>query len=250
MGKIKSSKFDPNQVKRLAQRYNYTEITLKPREASYMLSFEHQNMRGCGGTESNSGHVRIDVYFTTGKVTTSLNHHKAGKGQMFRPIQDIAMLEKIFHYPRHHSNAGYKVKPETRDKRRQEGLDKREIFRLARQNKCAELSLPPQEISTKLAFSHPEADLIQVWFTTGTVKVTLKKNDRLSEEINKKVDLQKLKEILSDPRKFVTKSGTKTAQKENIVGQLLSTAGQNQSLKDALKEIRKNTANIIARGDI
>ena len=126
MGKNKSPKFDPNQVRRIAVKYNYTPIQLKEREATYMLSFEHQNMRGCGGTESNSGHVRIDVYFTTGKATTSLNHHKAGKGQMHRDL-DIATLEKIFEYPRHHSNTGYKVKPETRDKRKQEGIDKREI---------------------------------------------------------------------------------------------------------------------------
>ena len=249
MGKNKVPKFDPNQVKRLALRYNYTEIPREPREASYMLSFEHQNMRGCGGSESNSGHVRIDVYFTTGKVTTSLNHHKAGKGQMFRPIEDLVMLDRIFNYPRHHSNAGYKVKPETRDKRRQEGLDKREIFRLARQNGCTEQPLPPQETFTKLAFSHPQADLIQVWFTTGTVKVTLKKYDRHSEEIHKKVDLQKLKEILTDPRKFVSPNGTKTSQKENIVTKM-SSNGQNQSLQDALREIRENTANIIASGHI
>ena len=214
-----------------------------------MLSFEHQNMKGCGGTQSNSGHVRIDVYFTTGKVTTSLNHHKAGKGQMFRPIEDIAMLERIFEYPRYHSNAGYTVKPETRDKRRQEGLDKRAVSRLARQNGCNELPLPPQEKSKKLAFSHPQADLIQVWFTTGTVKVTLKKGNRHSEETHKKVDLQRLKEIFSNPQKFVTKNGTKSAVKENIVGQM-SSSGQRQSLKDALKEIRENTANIISGGHI
>ena len=160
---------------------------------------------------------------------------------------DIATLEKIFEYPRHHSNTGYKVKPETRDKRKQEGLDKREIWRLARQNRCEELLLPPQEKSKKLAFSHPQADLIQVWFTTRTVEVTLKENDRLSKEFHKKVDLQKLNEIFSDPQKFVTKKETKAAPKENIVGQISSNS-QNQSLRDALKEIRENTANIIASG--
>ena len=206
MGKTKNLKFAPPQVRGIAVRYCYSEIPLKAREAAYMLSFEHQNMKGCGGIESNSGHVRIDVYFTTGKVTTSLNHHKAGKGQMFRPIEDIAMLERIFEYPRYHSNAGYTVKPETRDKRRQEGLDKRAVSRLARQNGCDELPLPPQEKSKKLAFSHPQADLIQVWFTTGTVKVTLKRSDRHFEEIYKiykNVDLQRLTEIFSGPRNIV-----------------------------------------------
>jgi hypothetical protein len=72
--------------------------------------------------------------------------------------------------------------------------------------------------------------------------VTLKKNDRHSEEIHKKVDLQKLTEIFRDPRKFVSPIGTKTSQKENIVTHM-SSNGQNQSMQDALKEIRENTAN-------
>merc|ERR1712150_235415 len=78
--------------------------------------------------------------------------------------------------------------------------------------------------------------------TTGSVKVTLKKNDRHSGYHHKKVDLQKLKEILSDPRKFVSENAPKTSQKENIVTQM-SSNGQNQSMQDALKEIRENTAN-------
>ena len=61
MGKTKNLKFAPPQVRGIAVRYCYSEIPLKAREASYMLSFEHQNMKGCGGTESNSGHVRIRV---------------------------------------------------------------------------------------------------------------------------------------------------------------------------------------------
>ena len=223
-------------------RYNYSEISLKEREASYMLSFEQQNMRGCGGTESHSGHVRIDVYFTTGKVTTCLNHHKSGKGQMFRPIENIAMLDKIFQYPRYHSNAGYKSKQETWSKRKKESLDKGEICRLARQVRCQEIPVTPQEKFTKLMFSHPEADIIQVWFTTGTVKISVKRNDRNSEEIHKNVDLQKLGEIFREPRKFVSKKVT-SGPKENIVGQMRKT-GEKQTLREVLNEISEEAATI------
>ena len=108
MGRNRRTVFEPRQVKSIAEKYGYTEIPVKPQVSGYMLSFEHPSKRGCGGTDSEAGHVRIDVYFTTGKVTTSLNHHKAGKGQMIRENVDLAMVERIFSYPRYHSNTGYK----------------------------------------------------------------------------------------------------------------------------------------------
>ena len=40
MGKTKNPKFAPYQVRGIAVRYCYSEIPLKAREASYMLSFE------------------------------------------------------------------------------------------------------------------------------------------------------------------------------------------------------------------
>ena len=47
MVKSKELKFQVHDVKRIASRYDYTEISLQlqPREAQYMLLFEHQNMQ-------------------------------------------------------------------------------------------------------------------------------------------------------------------------------------------------------------
>ena len=215
MGRNRRTVFEPRQVKGIAEKYSYTEIPLKPQVSGYMLSFEHPSKRGCGGTDSEAGHVRIDVYFTTGKVTTSLNHHKAGKGQMIRENVDLAMVERIFSY---HSNTGYKEKQETRDKRRMVGLNQRDIVRLAREMRCEELAVSPQERRKLAVFSHPQADLLRVWFTTGTVQIVLSKTDRRSGVYLKNFNLQQLREIFRDPVGFVSgKTGTSSAPKENIV---------------------------------
>ena len=69
-----------------------------------MLSFHHRNKRGCG-------EVRINVYFTTGTVSTSLDHPTSGKTQLFRPNgPDYELLDKIFENPRVHTDKGYREK--------------------------------------------------------------------------------------------------------------------------------------------
>ena len=45
MVKSKELKFQVHDVKRIASRYDYSEISLQPREPQYMMSFEHQNMQ-------------------------------------------------------------------------------------------------------------------------------------------------------------------------------------------------------------
>ena len=45
MVKSKKLKFQVHDVNRIASRYDYSEISLQPREAQYLLPFEHQNMQ-------------------------------------------------------------------------------------------------------------------------------------------------------------------------------------------------------------
>ena len=89
-----------------ASTYAYKEIELKEKEAAYMLSFQHKNRPGCG-------EVRVNVWITTGTVSTSLDHPKAGKTQLFRKNgPDYDLLDRIFENPRVHSDKGYKEKEE------------------------------------------------------------------------------------------------------------------------------------------
>ena len=58
-----------------------------------------------------AGPVRINVWITTGTVSTSLDHPKAGKTQLFRKNgPDYEMLDRIFENPRVHSGSGYREK--------------------------------------------------------------------------------------------------------------------------------------------
>ena len=42
---------DPNAIRRLAKEFNYAEINVGPKEKSYLMRFQHQNKRGCGGRD-------------------------------------------------------------------------------------------------------------------------------------------------------------------------------------------------------
>ena len=104
----KSEKLSPQRVREIAWLQGYKEIYLAERESRHMLSFSHLSKFGCGGHDKNRGPVRIDVYFTTGTVTTSLDHPKQGKGQLQRSFQpDYVLLQKIFENPRYHTDSGY-----------------------------------------------------------------------------------------------------------------------------------------------
>merc|ERR1739845_237942 len=109
----KTPKLSAERVRKIAQKHGYQEEALAAREQEYMLSFKHDSVPGCDGP------VRIDVYFTTGKVTTSLKHPKQGHNPLQREIwSDYDLLEKIFVNPRHHSDTGYHTREEK--KRREE----------------------------------------------------------------------------------------------------------------------------------
>ena len=101
-------KLSPERVREIAWRREYREIALAAREQGHMMSFKHDSKPGCGGPDQDHGPVRIDVYFTTGKVTTSLHHPTRGRGQLQRDFEpDYSLLEKIFVNPRYHSDSGY-----------------------------------------------------------------------------------------------------------------------------------------------
>ena len=103
----KSEKLSPQRVREIARLQGYKEIYLAERESRHMLSFSHHSKFGCGGHDKARGPVRIDVYFTTGTVTTSLNHTRQGKGQLQRFQPDYVLLQKIFENPRYHTDSGY-----------------------------------------------------------------------------------------------------------------------------------------------
>ena len=106
-----SPKLSPERVRDIAKRSGYEEIILAAKQQGYMMSFKHGSKPGCGGPNQEYGPVRIDVYFTTGKVTTSLHHPTRGRGQLQRDFEpDYNLLEEIFVNPRYHSGTGYRTR--------------------------------------------------------------------------------------------------------------------------------------------
>jgi hypothetical protein len=83
---------DIHTVARLAGELGYSQIQFN--KASRVISF-------------GRGQVRINVYYTTGTVSTSLDHPVQGKTQLFRRKVDIRSLREIFDNPRMHTGAGY-----------------------------------------------------------------------------------------------------------------------------------------------
>lgn len=53
---------------------------------------------------------RINIYTTTMTVSTSINHPKKGKTQLFRKLVDFDELNIIFQNPRVHTDKGYYTK--------------------------------------------------------------------------------------------------------------------------------------------
>jgi hypothetical protein len=60
-----------------------------------------------GMVSYSDGAVRFNVYLTTMTVTTSLDHPKKGKGQLFRRNVSLDVLRSIFKNPRTHTGKGY-----------------------------------------------------------------------------------------------------------------------------------------------
>jgi len=61
--------------------------------------------------------ARINVYYSTGTVGTSLDHPRQGKTQLFRRNVDLAALREILRDPRVHTDKGY----QRRQSQRQNG---------------------------------------------------------------------------------------------------------------------------------
>ncbi|WIA29386.1 hypothetical protein OEZ86_011890 [Tetradesmus obliquus] len=54
--------------------------------------------------------VKMDYYYTTGTVKTSMDHPSQGKTQMFRRGLDEAQFESVCNNPRAHTGQGYQTK--------------------------------------------------------------------------------------------------------------------------------------------
>ena len=64
-----------------------------------------------------AGPVRLNVWLTTGTVSTSLDHPTSGKTQLFRKnVPDYDLLERIFENPRVHTDKGYREKEKKEEK--------------------------------------------------------------------------------------------------------------------------------------
>jgi hypothetical protein len=81
-------------VRRAAASRGYREV--QHNEASRVLGFV-----------SRDGQARINVYYTTGTVGTSLEHPRQGRTQLFRRGITLAELGEILDNPRVHTGAGY-----------------------------------------------------------------------------------------------------------------------------------------------
>lgn len=85
---------DVDAVRRAAASRGYREV--QHNEASRVLGFV-----------SRDGQARINVYYTTGTVGTSLEHPRQGRTQLFRRGITLAELGEILDNPRVHTGAGY-----------------------------------------------------------------------------------------------------------------------------------------------
>ena len=90
--KKKKAGFAPSKLRKLAERFGYTEIDFN--DVSKVLGFRKET-------------IRINVYYTTQTVGTCLNHPKRGKSQLFRRDVNWKQLENIFENPRRHTGKGY-----------------------------------------------------------------------------------------------------------------------------------------------
>jgi len=191
----------PSLVKELAFKKDYRELDVSLNDRKHLLMFSHPHKKGCGGTVKESGPVKICVYYTTGKVSTSLEHPKAGKGQLQRTVADMSMLAMVFDNPRVHSNTGYHKREETRQRHRENGLNCRRVVQLACEKyKCAQAPGKPQDRNKLVIFMHPTGVRIRVWLNSGTVGL-MKKG--MKEVYVKKVSMSNIETYLDNPLKAV-----------------------------------------------
>jgi len=189
--------FPPATVRQLAFQRDYREIDVAPNDRGHMLRFSHPAKRGCGGTSTECGPVKICVYFTTGKVSTSLEHPRAGKGQLQRSVGDITMLARVFDNPRVHSNTGYHKTEETRKRHKENGLNPKRLIPLALDRyKCSLVPGPPQDRNKVVVLKHPTNIRIRIWLNTGTLGILHKDN---KEIFVKKLTINSIEKYLENP---------------------------------------------------
>lgn len=101
-----------SEIRHLATEHGYKEIDHNIFSKS--ISFR--------GGPSNS--TRINVYYTTGTIGTSLNHPRRGKSQLFRRgIKTLDQLKTIFSNPRVHTGGGYYTRKNVRQQWKKQGTD-------------------------------------------------------------------------------------------------------------------------------
>ncbi|KAL0482897.1 hypothetical protein AKO1_014186 [Acrasis kona] len=79
----------------------------KPEEHGWVHQGRNENSRV---DFYQRGSEKMDHYYTTGTVKTSLNHPVQGKTQMFRRNLTADQFESVCKNPRHHTNKGYQRK--------------------------------------------------------------------------------------------------------------------------------------------
>jgi len=232
----------PAEVRRVAEEQGYQELEVAPNDRNHLLRFRHPSKKGCGGTTRETGAVKICVYFTTGKVSTSLEHPRAGKGQLQRTVRDMALLVRVFQNPRVHSNTGYHKTEETRKRHRENGLNPKQITSLAcRKYNCTQVAGPPQDKNKLVVFKHPTGYRIRVWFNTGTLGVQIKEE---KEVYVKKLTLVSIEKFLENPSLALAENqssgifGQANKNREVLteVHQTSSSANSNQRIKAASEQ--------------
>ncbi len=85
-------------------KHNLEEVRKMAKTYGWVFTDHQENV---GLVSFRKDGARLNLYYTTGTVGTSLDHPKKGKTQMFRKGVDMELLEKLFKNPRLHTRKGY-----------------------------------------------------------------------------------------------------------------------------------------------
>lgn len=104
------------RIREIARECRLEEIYLN--ETSKVISFRSSSKRRFDNDDDDDT-TRYNVYYTTGTVSTSLDHPRQGKTQLFRRHVDPQLLREIFLNPRIHTDLGYHHTTTTSSNKRQ-----------------------------------------------------------------------------------------------------------------------------------
>lgn len=121
-------------VRILATACGLEEICLN--ETSRVISFRRVS----------SSNTRYNVYYTTGTVSTSLDHPRQGKTQLFRRNVDMDLLREIFLNPRIHTDLGYQQISKTKKYIDKDVKGEEEAARIQKEKLLAERAAIDKEI--------------------------------------------------------------------------------------------------------